>query len=621
MALYLGATFNSHEELENAIKEYSEANSVNFAKSESRLLKSNLFAEEICHTYKYKKVTFSCKFANINKYSYSVRKTMTNRIDCPASFGVSFSKANNNLVIVRFCDSHNHEMVNAPGPNDTSLFFDDPLADEDTSLNYLSPNTSLPHHSNNLTIAESSAAASHLENTASSSPDHLLSTLEKIKNTPGLTLEIYLEANNLLSVFFQTDEMKFYFSAYPDLLLIDNVSYYEDACVATYTLSVVDGFGFCQIAAVWCVIAETFEIMGQMAELFKRYNEAWTRVRVVVVDKDPPDTRVFAEAFPLAQIEISASRVSRAFKRDVNPRNCASLSGGADRVRRILDSLTRLSDASSVEEFQSIAEVELTDARAECPPLAAYLDEYWWPKKSLWAKAYRPLAISAILDRGIQHRRGGYLVHKLRPALRNYTGFASFLRDLVAFSRALGDKRDYDATTACIKRCVNTHPVGSALYGFRELLTTYAFGLVTEELRESESIEAFNAANDPTSTTECLCELYNSFHLPCRHIFAARKALGMDQYHPLLCDSRWQIDYFKKQRKLYLMKMANTPVTNGTPQPSIQDIIDTCKNDSQELINIISVLPREKLEGYSVHIKLLVDLAKKGEVPIAVTET
>jgi len=40
--------------------------------------------------------------------------------------------------------------------------------------------------------------------------------------------------------------------------------------------------------------------------------------------------------------------------------------------------------------------------------------------------------------------------------------------------------------------------------------------------------------------------------LPCRHIFALRKHVGMDLFDPSLCDRRWTIDYYKSKQKILL---------------------------------------------------------------------
>ena len=40
--------------------------------------------------------------------------------------------------------------------------------------------------------------------------------------------------------------------------------------------------------------------------------------------------------------------------------------------------------------------------------------------------------------------------------------------------------------------------------------------------------------------------------LPCRHIFALRKYLGVGLFDRSLCDRRWSIDYSKSKQRIFI---------------------------------------------------------------------
>ena len=51
---------------------------------------------------------------------------------------------------------------------------------------------------------------------------------------------------------------------------------------------------------------------------------------------------------------------------------------------------------------------------------------------------------------------------------------------------------------------------------------------------------------------DCKCLFRKSMLLPCRHILALQKMLGMSQFDQELCDVRWTSSYYEENQQIFL---------------------------------------------------------------------
>ena len=90
--------------------------------------------------------------------------------------------------------------------------------------------------------------------------------------------------------------------------------------------------------------------------------------------------------------------------------------------------------------------------------------------------------------------------------------------------------------------------VGTTEYQYSKLLTSYASSFVAKQLKlvnsvtELDQVDQSGVYQAKTTTgitiNDCECLFCKSMLLPCRHILALRKMLGMSQFDQELCDVR-----------------------------------------------------------------------------------
>lgn len=92
--------------------------------------------------------------------------------------------------------------------------------------------------------------------------------------------------------FFQTEEIRETFAAYPELLFIDATYKRNDVRMAIYLMTVKDGNGENEIICIWIVNQEDKEAIRKMMETFKMHNDNWEEVECIVTDKDMTERQV-----------------------------------------------------------------------------------------------------------------------------------------------------------------------------------------------------------------------------------------------------------------------------------------------------------------------------------------
>ena len=71
-----------------------------------------------------------------------------------------------------------------------------------------------------------------------------------------------------------------------------------------FVMLVVDGNGESQIAALFIIKSENFNILAQMFTKFKALNPNHDRIKVTLSDKNFAGRRAYAESFPQAQLQF-----------------------------------------------------------------------------------------------------------------------------------------------------------------------------------------------------------------------------------------------------------------------------------------------------------------------------
>ena len=86
------------------------------------------------------------------------------------------------------------------------------------------------------------------------------------------------ESNVLLGIYFQDEEMKQVFAAYPELICIDATYKLLELRFPVYIMLVEDGNGQSEIAAVFLLMEETEQSIKSMIGILKKHNPRWEAV-------------------------------------------------------------------------------------------------------------------------------------------------------------------------------------------------------------------------------------------------------------------------------------------------------------------------------------------------------
>ena len=121
----------------------------------------------------------------------------------------------------------------------------------------------------------------------------------------GASVDVLMNKSDVLQrIFFQDQEMKDIFSAYPELVCVDATYKLLELRFPVYVMLIEDGNGLSEVIAVFLLLEETAESISAMVSIFKKHNSNWNSVRVVMADKDMTERNVFASAFPQAKLLI-----------------------------------------------------------------------------------------------------------------------------------------------------------------------------------------------------------------------------------------------------------------------------------------------------------------------------
>ena len=141
-------------------------------------------------------------------------------------------------------------------------------------------------------------------------------------------MEIYSDKDkNLKGLFFQDQQMKEAFQAYPELVCIDATYKLLELGLPVYLMLCEDSNGPSEIVAVCLLVTEDANSMTWMANAFKKHNADWKRIRVLMADKDLGDHDVLKQSLPNASVLICPFHTLRSFRREITCEKMGITSG------------------------------------------------------------------------------------------------------------------------------------------------------------------------------------------------------------------------------------------------------------------------------------------------------
>ena len=437
----------------------------------------------------------------------------------------------------------------------------------------------------------------------------------------GAFVEVYSDhEKNLKGIFFQDQQMRECFKAYPELLCIDATYKLLELGLPVYLFLVEDSNGQSEIVAVCLLVAEDHDSMCWMFESFKKLNPEWSQVRVVMADKDIGERDVIKEQLPNARVLICLFHTLRSLKREIS---CEKMGITSGQRLHCLELLQKMAYAVSEAEYQKI----YSDFERSAPRVVkSYFNENWRDIRDEWILG---LKCSSGNFLNSTNNRLESINGKLKQVVNRHSSLEDFLEKFFIILTTLRTERDHKAALLFQKVKVTPYREDSPQCMYSRLLTSYAATFVHKQLdmaskvssiTEENGIHIVNTSEGRKHVTEssCECLFFNSMLLPCRHIFALRSKLGLSLYDSDLCNVRWTTAYYRSTHRIFSSFSADCGValTSSKQQRRVLSQHQKFRKASilaSELATIASYASKAHFDRRLRLLKELIDYWKNGE--------
>lgn len=301
--------FSSLEALNKYIEQYERANYVQLWKRDCKTLSR---MKAVCP----KKLT-SC---NMELYYYSItyactkggkqfkstgkglRKTLTYKENCPMKINVRISDDGQTLKVLSIDDKHNHYVEKE---------FFEALPKQRRKYN---GNIKRPTKLIKRLKGYKKSVRSYLEDT---SEKQILSKDYKNSRRVNLSLKSDLddviklliqdngfahvattEEGELVGMYYQSLYMKKCFSAYPEVILLDD-TYKLQTNMPLYFIMSINGNNEADVCCIFLITEEPASMIRHMLNVFKTNNTEWKNIKTFLTDKDFGEKSVLHEEFPI----------------------------------------------------------------------------------------------------------------------------------------------------------------------------------------------------------------------------------------------------------------------------------------------------------------------------------
>lgn len=384
MAFVVGKIFDSYAEFDRALAAHEKAEFANFVKQTNVKLEVNVqngitFAD--VNKFKVKRLHLRCKKGGAPQVKQSVRndrQTSSYRSGCPAKMKIAFNANDKKLFVEKIIGEHNHvcsPKIFATMPKQRRLsgegkkFVEDALKvkanvrllQHEVKKKFGTSITLKDVHNLNATLKSGEL------NTNDRSPLELL--YDDLIKREGMIAEMFAnEENELQGIYIQDERMRKYFMLHPELVIMDATYKVNDRRMPLFIMLVVDGNGESQIAALFILKSENYDIVTKMLNKFKAVNENHEQINVILRVKSFTDRRAYSECFPQAQLQLCIFHVIQAWKHEIKT---GLMEIDATQKTEILQIMQRMMYASTEQHYMAAYN------QLNAPLVKVYFDRNW----------------------------------------------------------------------------------------------------------------------------------------------------------------------------------------------------------------------------------------------------
>lgn len=375
------------------------------------------------------------------------------------------------------------------------------------------------------------------------------------------------------------------FQTFPEMLLVDATYKLLNLRLPVYLLVNIDGDGQSEIVALFILGDETKTTVEEMVKVFKKHNEAWSKCRVIMSDKDFVEREAFTSCFPDAQLLICMYHTLRSFRREVTCEKMGITSGERNRCLEIIQKI-----AYSFSETDYNNNVQMLH-NTKFQTVITYFEKNWNPIKEQWVHFFK----NRFFNLGeTTNNRIESTFNKLKSVCSKHSSLMQFFVEFFTFLGAIRNDRHHHHLMSLTRKDISKleNPVEQAFY---EQLTPYAFSRLKPELQSTNSNYKYERVDASTfrlvSSTKtynlthqsCNCSFMTKMGLPCRHLLQLRSFLSLPLYDETLSNHRWTKTCYLESLDKRIRKLeepSDTQVHFTTMQDETASVTKT-KNLSQ----------------------------------------
>lgn len=336
-------------------------------------------------------------------------------------------------------------------------------------------------------------------------------------------------------------------STWPEVIFLDGTYKLLMLDLVLMLLVVEDSSGQSHVVGGALLVHEDRETFTWFLDVFKQVNlEACEKIQMFMCDKDLLQRDIIKETFPGVPVLICRFHVLQIFAREVPGRTKSLTKAQKD---RILEVLQRLVYSSSPQEYEANYK---TFSEIAPPELKSYYDENWDNVKDEWVKYL--MAKGNLMN--FTNNRTEAINKWLKNIMHKFQTLVAFFENFFKWNNTHESQIAVKSSVNFIKRPVAAFKPEQDEYKYQKVLTAFAWSrfLLPQIRAKTGELTIFDAENLlckikssegllDVSEKHCSCYHFNSCHLPCRHIFAVRRAFKLPLFDEKLILQRWRKDY------------------------------------------------------------------------------
>lgn len=276
---------------------------------------------------------------------------------------------------------------------------------------------------------------------------------------------------------------------------------------AVYLVIVEDSNGTSEIVAVCILMYEGKNSVTWFFETFKSFNNSWSKIKVVMANKDLLERDVIKTCFPQARVLICVFHTKQIFNRKITCEKMDISGQVRDKAKEILN---RMVHCKSEEDYFVLYE-ELKALVA--PNIMTYFNNNCHKIRLEWTLNDEFVADSL---GNTTNNRVESTNAMLKKTIQLNSSLEAFVESFFKVMCSQRINRDHVMATTVLKKKVLHFEKGSPEEKYLSVLTKYAFNRVNCEMEAMKKVKQACLEHYGSTCDSCSCQFSISMRLPCR---------------------------------------------------------------------------------------------------------